>query len=93
MVTGAAGDSLERALGPPPPPAAGEAFAITRAGPAAAGPAAASPAAGVTGPAGGAAPDAVVVSREDLVQALADACGAGWAFAPAPAGAGDDHDR
>jgi hypothetical protein len=78
---------LERAPSPPAPPTAGEAFEITRAGPALAAPAPACTVRRVPG-AGGAAPDAVaVVGREALVAALVVACGAGWAFAPPAAGA------
>jgi hypothetical protein len=67
---------------PAAPPAAGETFEILRAGPAAAGSA---PACIVRRAlvAGGAAPDVVLVDREDLVTALVDGCGAGWVFAPA----------
>jgi hypothetical protein len=73
----------ERASSLPGAPAAAEAFEIVRAVPAP-GPA---PACGVrrVPAAGGAAPGAVVVYREDLVAALVDVCGAGWAFAPAAA--------
>jgi hypothetical protein len=73
--------SPERASSPPGAPAAGEAFEILRAGPVP-GPAPACTVRRVPA-AGGAAPDAVVVYREDLIAALIDVCGASWAFAPA----------
>jgi hypothetical protein len=71
--------SVERAPSPPAPQAAVEAFEILRAGP--------TPTCAVrrVPAAGGASPDAVVVYREDLAEALVDLCGAGWALAPADA--------
>jgi hypothetical protein len=78
---GAAGvGSPERALSPRGTPAAGEAFEIFRVVPTTD----SAPTCSVrrVPAAGGAAADVVIVDREDLVAALVDVCGAGWAFAP-----------
>jgi hypothetical protein len=76
-------NSPERVPSPPGTAAVGEVFEIVRAVPAP-DPAPACSVRRVPA-AGGAAPGAVVVYREDLVAALVDVCGAGWAFAPAAA--------
>jgi hypothetical protein len=82
---GAAVGSPERAPRPLEASAGGGAFEIIRAEPALE----PAPACSVrrAADAGGAAPDALRVPREDLVAVLVDVCGAGWAFAPAAAGA------